>query len=62
MKDTRYILRKIIIGVGIALSLMFIKSCNVNASTINVSLHDVTYDNSNFYNRNRTNGDDVCPI
>ena len=31
MKDTKYIFRKIIIGVGIALCLMFIKSCNVNA-------------------------------
>lgn len=31
MKETKYIIRKIIIGVGIALCLMFIKSCNVHA-------------------------------
>ena len=31
MKETKYIFRKIIIGVCIALCLMFIKSCNVSA-------------------------------
>lgn len=34
MKETKYIIRKIIIGVCIALCLMFIKSCNVNAEVI----------------------------
>ena len=34
MNDTKYIFRKIIIGVGIALCLMFIRSCNVNASVV----------------------------
>ena len=37
MKETKYIIRKIIIGVGIALCLMFIKSCNVNAAVNNPS-------------------------
>lgn len=38
MKETKYIIRRIIIGVCIALCLMFIKSCNVNASTYDMSV------------------------
>lgn len=34
MKTSKYIIRKIIIGVGIALCLMFIKSCNVHAYVV----------------------------
>lgn len=52
MKESKYIIRKIIIGVGIALCLMFIKSCNVNASSVEVSLRDITYNNRNLLNLN----------
>lgn len=38
MKDAKYIIRKLIIGVGIALCFMFIKSCNVNAATPDFSI------------------------
>lgn len=34
MKESKYIIRKIIIGVGIALCLMFLKSCNVHAYVV----------------------------
>lgn len=50
MKESKYFIRKIIIGVGIALCLLFIKSCNVNAGTINVSLHDLSYGNADLLN------------
>lgn len=50
MKESKYIIRKIIIGVGIALCLMFIRSCNVNAAVNNTSfkLNDETITNNNF--------------
>lgn len=35
-RDIRYIVKKIIIGVGITLCLMFIKSCNVSAATYSI--------------------------
>ena len=45
IKDSKYILKRILIGLGITICLMFIKSCNVHAS---VNLGGTTLTSSNY--------------
>ena len=49
VKDFRYILKRILIGVGVILVMSFIRSCNVKAATYNMPYQDITINNSNWF-------------
>ena len=49
VSDFRYIIKRIIIGVGIILVMTFIRSCNVKAATYNMPYQDITINNSNWF-------------